>query len=210
VGYDELTQMWWVGFTKTGATTPWVVAFVTANKGGNGIQDLDPYAVATPPKVPNPLPSAPQAFANYFQHLDTTGDLGKSLPTSYGDTTIMDTEVQVSSNLYQQRKAEGLNLQISHQVDQVSPVFPQFVSGSPYGATECFAVSMTVIVTSTTGSAVIQPPDRSAWGPEIAPGYYKQLNLSYEDEEWVAENSGGLISLNAEEGGLYSFSAIPA
>ncbi len=210
MGYDEITQTWWIGFTKSGPSTPWVVAFNTGYKAGGGITGGDPYTDQAPPSVPDPLPLAPGEFADYFQKLETTGATGSGIPVHYGRTTLINTDVEVASNLYQLHSAEGLKEQVTHRVDMTSPVFPVAFNGSITGAMECFAVSVTSTDTSSGEAPIIQPPDRSAWPQEIAPGDYAQITTDSEDNECVVEGSNGLINVYSENGGIYSYSATPA
>jgi len=210
MGYDQIDQTWWVGFTKSGPSTPWLVAFLTGYKAGEGITGADPYTDYAPPPVPTPLPLAPGEFVDYFQKLETTGVPGSGLPVNYGPDNLINTDVKVASRLYRLHASEGLKQQVAHRIDQVSPVFPISFNGRITGAMECFAVNVTDVESSPSGARMVQPSDRSAWPQEIPPGTYKVISTDAEFDQCVVEGSNGLVNVYAEDGGIYSYSATPA
>jgi hypothetical protein len=210
VGYNQLSLTWWVVFTKSSASSPWVIAFVASFESGGGLTGGAPYSSAAPPTVPHPLAPGPQAFVDFFQQLDTTGNAGDGLPTNYAHDGALDSDVTVSTNLFEARHAAGLDQQFSHTVDQVSPEFAQVVNGAVYGAMECFSMQVSDVVTSANGSPVVQPPDLSTWGSLVPPGSYAQLKLMQEDDECLGEDAGGGITLLAESGGDYQVATTPA
>ncbi len=209
-GYDEQGQTWWVVFTKAGAATPWIIAFVAGNTGGTGIDGHDPYALKTPPTEPNPIDQDPQAYASFFQKLDTTGKVGNGLPKNYGQTPIIDQFVESTSSLYEFRRASRVREQVRHRIDEVSPVFAFVNNGTAVAAIECFAINLKEAFAATAGFPISQPPDRSEWTHLLQPGSYKSLSYSDEEDNCVVEDPDGLSYLFANQGGVYSMSATPA
>jgi hypothetical protein len=207
--YSQLSITWWVVFTKASSSAPWLIAFLGSFEEGGGLTGFPPYATASPLSVPNTLAAAPQAFAAFFQELDSTGNEGSGTPANYVQDNILNTEIQNSQSSYAQTPP-GLTKQYTHSIDAVSPVFAQVVNGSVYGAEECFAMHVTEVVKPTDGSPIVQPEDQSTWGYQIPPGSFSELSFTTESENCVAEDSGGGITLNANFGGAYSSVAIPS
>jgi hypothetical protein len=209
-GYNQLSQTWWVVFTKTGSNSPWVIAFIAGYAEGGGLAGLTGFSDLSPTTVQFPLQEAPQAYVDYFQNLDTTGDTGTGLPSNFAQDNILSTEVSDTSRIRQTRLAEGLHETFTHTIDQVSPVFAQVVSGSLYGSMECFSVRSTDVITSANGAPIIQPADQDKWGLLVPPGSYASLTFTQEDDSCVEESFTSGITLNAESGGTYTISTTPS
>jgi hypothetical protein len=210
VGYNQVSQTWWIVFTKVGATTPWVVAFFASYEVGGGLDGFTSNSAPSPVAVQYPLQAAPQAFADYFQSLDTTGSVGTGTPTDYAENNFLNTEVTRTAAIDAEQKAEGVKEVYSHTVDQVSPIFAQVVDGSVYGAMECFSVHMTDEITSNDASPIVQPADQSTWGYEIPPGSYVSFDFNQEDDECVEESATSGITLTSNSGGSYEITTTPS
>jgi len=210
MGYNQLSQTWWVVFTKTSTNTPWVVAFIASYAEGGGLDGFNPYSDLSPTSVQYPLQDAPQAYLNFFQTLDTTGDLGTGAPLHFAHDNILSTEVNNTTNIRERRKAEGLHETFTHTIDQVSPVFAQVVDGSLYGSMECFSTRSTDHITSVNGSPITQPSDQGAWGLLVPPGTYASLTFTQEDDSCVEESFTSGVTLDSESGGTYAISTTPS
>jgi hypothetical protein len=208
LGYNQQSQTWWVVFSKTSATTPWVIAFFASYAEGNGLDGFTSNS-ASPITVQYPLTGAPQAYVDFFQNLDSTGSAGTDAPVDFAQNNILNTEVSISTELDQKRKADGLRDTFTHSVDQVSPIFAQVVDGSVVGAMECFSMKVVDDVASADGSPVVQPSDQAAWGYQIPPGSYSELDFSQEDAACVEESATSGITLTSNSGGDYAISATP-
>jgi hypothetical protein len=210
LGYNQVSQTWWVVFTKASVDTAWVVAFFASYAVGGGLDGFTSSSAASPIAVQYPLQAAPQAYVYFFQHLDMTGDAGSGAPTDFAHNNILNTEVSTSTEIHADRQAEGLRETFTHTVDQVSPVFAQVVDGSVYGAMECFSMKVTDNVTSAGGSPVVQSADQSTWGYEIPPGSYSSLTFTQEDDACVEESATSGVTLTSNSGGSYAIAMIPS
>jgi hypothetical protein len=210
VGYNQLSQTWWVVFTKASATTPWVVAFFASYEGGGGLDGFTSNSAPSPIAVHYPLQDAPQAYANFFQTLDATGNAGSGVPTDFAQDNILDTEVSTTTELNARDKANGLRETYSHAVDQVSPIFAQVVNGAVYGAMECFSMKVTDDITSANGSPVVQPTSLDAWGALVPPGSYASIDFTQEDDACVEESATSGITLTSDSGSRYAVSTTPS
>lgn len=210
LGYNQVSQTWWVVFTKANADTPWVVAFFASYAVGGGLDGFTSSSSASPIAVRYPLQAAPQDYVDFFQHLDTTQDPGSGAPTGFAQNNMLTTEVSTTSRIDAERSADGLRETYTHTVDQVSPVFAQVVNGSVYGAMECFSVKMTDDVTSADGSPVVQPADQGAWGYRVPPGSYSSLDFSEEHAACVEESATSGVTLTSDSGGTYAIAMTPS
>jgi len=210
LGYNQVSQTWWVVFTKTSVDMPWVVAFFASYAVGGGLDGFTSSSAASPIAVHYPVQAAPAAYADYFQHLDTTGDAGAGAPEDFAHNNMLNTEVSRTSEIHADRRAAGLRESFTHTVDQVSPVFAQVVDGSVYGAMECFSMKVTDHVTSADTSPIAQPADQSAWGYQIPPGSYSSLSFTQEDDECVEESATSGITLTSNSGGTYAIAMVPS
>jgi len=210
LGYNQVSQTWWVVFTKASAATPWVVAFFASYAVGGGLDGMTSSSSASPIAVQYPLEAAPQDYVDYFQHLDTTQDPGSGAPTGFAQNNMLNTEVNNTTRIDAERSADGLKETYTHTVDQVSPVFAQVVDGSVYGAMECFSVKMTDDVTSADGSPIVQPADQGAWGYRVPPGSYSSLDFSEEHVGCVEESATSGVTLTSDSGGSYAIATTPS
>ncbi len=210
LGYNQVSQTWWVVFTKASDNTPWEVAFFASYAVGGGLEGFTSSSAASPLAVQYPLQAAPQAYVDFFQHLDMTGDAGTGAPTDFAHNNILNTEVSTTTEIHANRQAAGLRETFSHTVDQVSPVFAQVIEGSVYGSMECFSMKVTDTLTSANGSPVVQSADQSTWGYEIPPGSYASLQFTQEDDACVAESATSGFTLTSDSGGNYAIAMIPS
>ena len=139
-GYNQLSQTWWVIFTKTSASAPWLVAFIAGYAEGGGLNGFTAFSALSPAPVPYPLQDAPRAYADFYQKLDETLDAGTGAPTNFAHNNLLEDEVNNTTEIDEQQKAEGLKQTFTHSVDQVSPIFAQVIHGSLYGSMECFSI----------------------------------------------------------------------
>lgn len=209
LGYNQQSQTWVVVFTKTSPATPWLIAIFTSYAEGNGLDGYVSNSTSPSITVHYPLQDAPQAYADFFQSLDSTLDVGNGVPANYAHDNILNSEVARTTEINEKQQAAGLHNSYTHSVDQVSPVFAQVVDGSVYGEEECFSVAVTDDVTSTNGSPIIQPENQSNWGYRIPPGSYSALKFKQEDAACVGENPISAITLASDSGGSYSISTTP-
>ncbi len=209
LGYNQQSQTWWVVFTKSSTSTPWVVAFFASYAEGGGLDGFISNS-ASPAAVRYPLQNAPQAYVDFFQNLDMTGSAGNGAPSDFAKNNILNSEVSTTSSLDDRERAEGLRETYTHTVDQVSPVFAQVVGGTVYGAMECFSMKATDDVTSANGSPIVQPADQGAWGYQIPPGSYSSLDFSREDAACVEESPSSGVTLTSDSGGSYAISTTPS
>ena len=210
LGYNQQSQTWWVVFTKKSVGTPWVIAFFASYAEGDGLDGFTSNSASTPMAVQYPLQNAPQAYADYFQNLDATGNPGGGAPAHFAQDNILTSEVTNTTQLDNRYTAEGLHEAFFHTVDQVSPIFAQVVNGSVVGAMECFSVTVTNNVTSAKGSPIVQPANQQAWGYQIPPGSYSSLNFTKDDGACVEESATSGITLTSDSGGTYAISTTPS
>jgi len=209
LGYNQQSETWVVDFTKTSPATAWVVAFLTSYAEGDKLGQLMSNSLLPSITVPYPLEEAPQAYADFFQRLDSTLNAGNGRPADYATDDQLDSEVSTTTEIDEREKALGLHDTYTHSVDQVSPIFPQVVDGSVLGEEECFSVAVTDDVTSANGSPIVQPADQSAWGLRVPPGSYSSLNIKQEEAACVGESQISAITLLSSSGGQYSISTTP-
>jgi hypothetical protein len=210
LGYNQVSQTWWVVFAKATASTPWVVAYFASYAVGGGLDGFTSSSAAPQVALRYPLQDAPQNYVGFFQKLDMTGDAGSGAPAGFAKNNFLDTEVRTTSGIHADRQAAGLQESFTHTVDQVSPIFAQVVDGSVYGAMECFSMKVTDTVTSSRGSPIVQPANQVAWGFRIAVGSYSSLHFTQEDDECVEESATSGVTLTSNSGGNYAISAIPS
>jgi hypothetical protein len=210
LGYNQQSQTWWVVFRKAAAAAPWVIAFIAGYTEGNGLDGFESNSAPSPMSVHYPLPDAPQAYANYFQHLDATGDLGDGAPTDFAKDNILNYEVSSTAELDARRKAAGFHQTFTHAVDQVSAVFAQVADGSLVGSMECFSMKLTDDVTSATGAPIVQPADQQVWGYLIPPGSFASISFTSEDDVCVEEDAVSGITVTADSGSAYAIATTPS
>lgn len=209
-GYNQLSQTWWVIFTKTSASAPWLVAFIAGYAEGGGLNGFTAFSALSPAPVPYPLQDAPRAYADFYQKLDETLDAGTGAPTNFAHNNLLEDEVNNTTEIDEQQKAEGLKQTFTHSVDQVSPIFAQVIHGSLYGSMECFSIRATDEITSANGSPIVQPQDQEAWGNLIPPGSYASMHFTREDDACVEESFTSGITLDSDSGGNYVISTTPS
>ena len=142
-------------------TRPWLIAYLASYAQGDGLDGFTSNSDVAPTDLHYPMADAPQAFADFFQTLDSTGATGTGAPAGYARNTYVDELVTDTTRELDTRASEGLRGTTTHRVDGVSPVFPQVVDGVVYGAMECFAMQAAVDVTSTGGTPSSSRPTRA-------------------------------------------------
>ena len=153
--------------------------------------------VSAAPTLPDPtLTDAPAKLAAYFQTLDTTGSA--PLPAGFGSTGILTQESNGSISNYGQNQADKVTETWVHGVSGQSIAFS---TGS--GALVCGTVAISSVTTAAPGNPFVQPPDRSVWGSQVAPGSYLSLDWVGPVQMCVAQTDG-LDYLMTNEGGIYA------
>jgi hypothetical protein len=207
--YDQQPLTRWVVFTKQDAPSPWVVSTVASYVNGGGLDGFTPFSTLPPFAVAHPLSAGPQAFADFFQDVDSTGDPGSGLPTDFAHSPILDTDVSGSVNWVARLQAAGLTDRYTHTIDGVSPVFAQVVDGTAVGAMSCFSMRLVEVITSADGTPVVQAAEGGLFGALVPPGSYGQVTLTAEDDTCIGEDSGGGLTVLADSGGTFAATTTP-
>jgi hypothetical protein len=79
----------------------------------------------------------------------------------------------------------------------------------PYGDLICITLGLSEVITSPSGSPIVQPSDESQWGDLLAPGSYSSLDeLAVFDtcffevrSGWISQvtNIGGTVAIKGSE-----------
>ena len=197
--YSQTSDTRHVVFSKATAAAPWLVAFDADFTKG---QPFLPSSMMT--SIPGPdmgptLRQGVQAFADYFQALDSTGQVGTGLPAGFAADNILSSEVSGSATERPERASAGLTDQYTHTVDAISPTFP--VDGD--GTELCFAMRIEDLVSPVGNAGIVQPPDQSQWGDWLAPGTYHHVDTVKESETCLVTAPGDAIYMVADGGATY-------
>jgi hypothetical protein len=202
-----------VVFTQAIPGAPWLISFVADFGGSTGFSGFAPFS-ADPPSVSQEfeITLAPALYAEYFESVDTTGNLGSGTPTDYSpQSRILQSEVSGSNATHAAWRAAGYKEQITHTVDQVSPIFTTGPSGSLFFSIECFSIRVTDNVTPGNGSPLVEPQDEQTFDGLVAPGSYSDISFSVEDEACIDEGPGeNGYALFGDFGGDYRVTSTPS
>jgi len=192
-----------VVFTKADAASPWLVAFDADYIKG---QPFLPSSMTGPiagPDMGPALRKATQDFADYFQTVDSTGNVGTGTPTGFANDNILSSDVSGSASIYPGRAAAKLTDTYTHSIDAISPTFAVDSGGTEL----CFAMRVHDVVSPVGAARIVQPADQSVWGNRIAPGSYHHLDILKESEDCLVTAPSSAIYLVADAGATYQESA---
>jgi hypothetical protein len=197
--YSQTSDTHHVVFSKATATAPWLVAFDADFTKG---QPFLPSSMMT--SIPGPdmgptLRQGAQSFSDYFQSVDSTGQVGTGLPTGFATDNILSSVVSGSAAEYPERASAGLTDQYTHSIDAISPTFP--VNGD--GTELCFAMRVEDLVSPVGSAGIVQPPDQSVWGNWLAPGTYHHVDIVKEAETCLVTAPDQAIYMVANGGATY-------
>jgi len=155
------------------------------------------------PSVPVSMTTINQQLATYFQSLDTTGT--GTLPSDFDADIYMEQMTQRLEGIYAQYSTEGYAQSGTHTPGAVSPVFD--VDGM---AAACMEMNSQEVKSATSKSGpVVQPPDRSQWGQQVAPGSYSSITESDFNINCFVETTAGTVWLITSWGGASARSGTP-
>jgi hypothetical protein len=185
------------------ASSPWQVAWVVS-----GVTQSLPGGTSTGTAA-SPFGggsfSTPIAeLAEVFQALRSSGKAPAGNP--------WDSEISSSGSLlgtigtslvtdYQASVADQRHDAVSYSASNFSPIF---TAGD--GWLMCGEIDAQTVETPSHGGVLVQPPNRSSYGPTLGPGNYSSITASATRDACVAVSSGGAVSLAGLTGGLYAVS----
>jgi hypothetical protein len=122
-------------------------------------------------------------FATFFQ---TVFDSGKPPSDSWPQTGSIAQETERIQNQRKSLKAERMNETFAYSAGSHSVAFAM-----PGGDLMCGEIRWQSVMTSSDGDLLVQPPDRSYFGQELAPGAYSAVtNEGLEDACWTVTGTG--------------------
>ena len=195
-----------VMFSQVSAGAPWLVSHLSGFADGHPLFDPSVGLNQAPPPLPHSLTAAPEAYAEFFQQLDSTGTTNKPLPTNYSRDNMISSTIADALRNRSELEAAGLTSTYTHVVDGVSPVFGLKSEGLDYGAELCFNLQEYDTITASAGAVIAQPADRSNWGALLEPGFYSALRVHTEFDVCLYEPIDGHLYVSTVFGGSYHFS----
>jgi hypothetical protein len=192
---------------RDSASSPWQIAWLVSASGSATLSGstIGMSASAGGGALSGPI----SGLAQLFEALRTTG---KAPPGNSWDSYINSpgsepttTAGQLISD-YQASIADQRHDAVTYGASDMSPVF----ASRGGGFLECAEIYAQTVETPAKGGVLVQPPDRSSYGPTLAPGSYSSITAFATRDACVAMTSGGSVSLVGLLGGLYDVTGVAA
>lgn len=194
-----------VEFTKSTARSPWLVAnageysgdsmLSTNTSGGNW---------SSTAKVPIPVQQGPADLNNYFQQIDSTGDI-PPLPPHWRANPFLESIATDAATGYRLNESEGLSQKVTHTIIEESPPI-----GLGKGAVTFATQAIQDTITSNGSHLINQPSDQSTFGPLVAPGSYRKMTFETTNDICIYESPQGIFEMVTNLGGNYAAQVVNA
>jgi cytoskeletal protein RodZ len=187
------------------ASSPWQIDWLASASGATALSGstIGMSASASAGALSGPIAQ----LAQLFEALRTTGKApaGNSWDSDINSpgTELTTTADQLISD-YQASIADQRHDAVTYTATDYSPVF----ASAGGGFLECAEISAQTVETPAKGGVLVQPPDRSIYGPTLAPGSYSSITAFAARDACVAMSSGGSASLIGLAGGLYDVTGV--
>jgi len=181
-----------VVLSKANGADPWRVAYMVAYTGTSTY--LGPSSVQSAPRVPFKIGSQ---LASFFESIVNTGvppadDLNIPVTGSVKD------ELDRYASVVQSIELSGDVQHITFQPADHSTSFAY-----PGGDILCGAIHSNQVVTAPPGSPIVQPTDRSNYGPLLLPGSYSSVTKSGTHDYCVTVTTASVVTPVSFFGGVY-------
>jgi hypothetical protein len=185
-----------VVFEKANAHAGWMVSRIV----GNG--DRSPLLASTSAESMDTTPLSTTPFARAFSQLisamDSARNAGNVSPSNmWSRVGPNDDPGKLFAELKNDYRSD--QVQHAHQVGGYTMEMPSTVFVSKGGSIECAYVLGTV---TYSGSGNVQPPNRSNFGPLLAPGTYSSVTLSSTRDACVLVTPSGFNQFIGVTGGV--------
>jgi hypothetical protein len=186
--------------TKASAAEPWRVAYMVAFEGSRSY--LGPSGVRSAPHIPVKTALPGSQLAAFFESMVDTGapPANDSWPVDGSMKDEIDRQASVVLSIEQSGDSQ---IAIFQPVDHTT-AFPY-----PGGDIVCGAIHETQRVMAPLGSPIVQPVDRSNYGPLLLPGSYPGLTKSGTHDYCVTITTAGLVTPISFFGGIYRITGQP-
>jgi hypothetical protein len=165
-GYSPFVSI--VVFTKSGANTPWQIAYFVRYAGA--LQYLDSSMASSTRRTLFPFSDVPAQLAEFFTSMMTTGS--PPLGDSWTVSGTLAEELQSYQTTKSDIAAGGDQQQTQFEAVDHSVLFPY-----PSGDLMCASYASHSTVTPSPGSPpIVQPQDQSTWSDLLSPGAYSSLS----------------------------------
>lgn len=193
--YTGQTEVVEAVYTKESSRSSWLIAYLVPYIDGAPLLDSSTMNLPAP-KVPVDVAAVGTQIASFFQ---TVFDSGQP-PNSWPQTGSLQEETQ---RLLSDREYMAQNHLVENLTYLAGPHSLAFAN--PQGVLMCGEVrSHSVITPSTPGGFIVQPPDQSFLGTQLAPGSYSSVtSSSLRDDCWRVTPQGTTQPLSFF-GGVYS------
>lgn len=195
-------------FEKPGRSIPWEVGWVVRDPGRSPtLPPRSSFAATRPVIASGSLTSPIVELASLFQALRTSG----TPPAGNFWRGDLETPGQLARAARQLVAEHAGSVAVHHgdtvafHATQISPVF-----GSRSGYFACGEINSVTVETPQKGGVLVQPADRSAYGPSLAAGNYLAVTSDSADDFCVDVSLSGLVSAAGLTGGLYGAMGVPA
>jgi hypothetical protein len=183
-----------VVFTKTSASTPWLVTYMIGYDGASTY--LAASSVQSPAPVPFDITIVGGQFAAYFQSMVNTGVPPPD--NNWPATGSVKDELNRYDGVVQAIDASGEAQQMTFAASEHSTAFAM-----PGGDIMCGDFTSKQTVTSPSGQPISQSRKGQPWGPLLIPGSYSSVTKLGVHDYCFTTTTDGLTTPISFFGGVY-------
>jgi hypothetical protein len=183
-----------VVISKASDSQHWRVAYMVQYVGTSTY--LGPSAIRSAPRVPFNTNVIGAQWASFFESMVNTGSPPPDLNIPV--TRSVKQEVDHYASVALLIELQGDSQRMTFDATDHSTAFAY-----PGGDIICGAIHSTQLVTAPPGSSVVQPADRSSYGPLLLPGSYASVVKNGTHDYCVTVTTAGLENPVTFLGGVY-------
>lgn len=206
--YDHSPMTKEVVFTQAAAGAPWLVAYVGAFFNGTPVFTPGADLVTAAPALQVPLSTPENAFVQYFQQIDSTGN--DELPSGLGADTFLQQETSDSLTHRQDDLRAGWTDTFTHSLADSSNPFPVSPPGSETQIEACFTMRYQDVVTAPASDPIVQLSGEGPFPASLAAGTYSSVTETGDVQICFVADLNGEAWMTTNWGGYRSFSGTPA
>jgi hypothetical protein len=202
--YDGESMTKEVVFTQASAGAPWLVSDFGAYYNGAPVLGTNTNDADAPVLVTTPITTVANAFAQYIQTVDTTGN------TTYPSGIVAGQYIEesITNQQWTLDQQNGWKAAWTHTVDGTSSAFA--IPAYPGNVLACFAMGFQNVTTSIKGTAIVQPADQNVFPRLLAPGSYSSVTTTGVADLCFLEYPDGTARLLTNYAGDTSVTGTPS